>query len=332
MGAPPPTISQLTNIARLPDDGQRTMIERYARYYAEKLGSADATEVQAGRSSLGQPLRSLQITRFFRDAYSDALLPALDPVIRGGKTALGPINAMQLVAQLSTEQALDVLKENCSEQQQDRMAVRLWAARGFSTAIAQGRADGLIPDHRLPSAIRELGAAARVESDWRVLQWQFDSLGRIDHPVAREEQRQVFGAVLDRMAASDTATALVNALGLHNDERSRPQGPLLSLRKVFLDATPTEQATIGVEMGKRLVRLLEIAEKHWDSAHAQGRLRAAYHRAVRIAESQFATIHFTLSNGNVSTSLDEAWQASDRDAYKADLDRLRDLISRAPYS
>ncbi|MHC5004967.1 MAG: hypothetical protein ACYTJ0_17810 [Planctomycetota bacterium] len=326
--APPASIGHLTNISGLPDARQQSQLRAFAEFYARRLASDDPVAVSEARDSLAQPLRALQLSRFFRTAYSDVLLPLLSQAIDDAQTLQGPTNAVQIAAQLGTDQALGLLQQHCNVRDQKNVGLRLWAARGIQVAINEGRDDQLIPDHKLSPALRSLGDAAEAEPDWRVLQWQFDSLASIDHSVARSELQRAFAAVLDRIAATSEASALVKAIGQYSDPRSRPRGPLGALSNRFIGMPAATQRSFGGMLAGELLQVLEIAEAHWESAQASRDLKPPYQRVIRISERQFAIILVTLGSQAGNSGLEQAFADGNRDTYRDQLGRLRQAYER----
>lgn len=323
VAAPPPSVGPLVTMSRPPDASETQRLNTYAAYHAERLVGDDPEVVGPAHNALAQPLRAPGLSRFFRSAYSQALVPLLGPKIDSAGTAQGRINAVQIIAQLGTEDALEVLERHCSLRNEDDLGVRIWASRGMLIAIEEGRGDGSIIDRSIRSAVRELQQAIDAETDWRVMQWQFDALTSIDAQTASEALGAAFASVLRRLAQRPQATPLIRALGQFSAVGRRPRGPLSTLTQRFVDLPPGDMRRVGPTLVDQLVQVLRIAELHWESAQADPSLKDAYQRAVRLSENQARVLLTTIGRRVPDgLALERAYAAGDRDTYSQQLAQL----------
>jgi hypothetical protein len=323
----PPPIGSITGLSAQPSDAQRSIIRRNAEYWCRQLVADDAAKVNEARGKLIQPLRDRLTTIVFRNTFAVELLPNLRPILERPDKPMSSMVAMQVLGLLGTENAMEELMKHCHRPVEDRVALRIWAAKGFRLVLERSvdRDQGAIPAPKVSRYIRQLGRAIDQEDDWRVLYWQLDALAALDHPVAAEVELAGFDSVTGRIGANPQMADLIRAL--------RPA--LLSFRQRFLQlqANPQEQRALGIEIARRLLESVELVDTHWDACAADESMGAVGREIVQISAQQLQFIDSNLGNFAVGqTTLEDALQRGDRQLFQKDLQRLREILNRPPYT
>ncbi len=321
--APPPrSISDLNKLTQAPTEQQRERLRDFASYWVEQLDSDDPAAVPDARRKLIEQINAPGATLVFMQAYSDALVSQLARVVDDREHPMAAANALQIAALFGTDDALMLMRDHLDADQEDRPAIRLWAARGFQLVAKDGLQRGTITARQIAPALRDLGRAAEKESDWRVLQWQLAAIASTQHPVAEEVLFSSFDATTKRLQTQSEATPLIVAL--------RPA--LISMReRYFADRSPQEQRRLGQEIAKRLVVVLALARQHADSARSDPEMIRHYEIALQISEQLLQLIDSNLGSAIGPTSLERAYDSGNAEDYDRQLQKIMGAIERPPY-
>lgn len=322
LGDPRPIAGLVGHSALTPQ--QRDQIRTYAEFYCDQLATGDIPAVERAKRQLLDPMRAPMVTGEFRSAYSKVLTPRLAAVI-GGDNPHTAVNAIQLLGFLGTPAALDVLKDHLDSKDEDRFAIRLWAARAFKMAAEAGRleADDLNP------LLRQLGVACRSETDPPVLLRQFEAIASVDSSIARDVLLDAVGKKLDTLQGQPGPSQLMEAI----------YPALLRLRDQYLNPklTAADQKVFGKDVAHLLGKVFEVGLAHWDKIQADGQTRTeigrSYRGAIRLAENFLKTIDRTVRAAEPPrTQLGAAWENADKPRFKAGHQAWRAVLTGPPYN
>lgn len=316
--AAPPRISQLADRSNLTEQDLRS-IEQFASHWCEQLNDGDPAEVDQARDKLAEPLRAVEVGSVFRMQYTQAALPGLKAAIDDGKPQAA-VNAMQILAQLGTPRALEVIVANADEQDQPDFGIRLWAAKSFPLAVSQGT----LPQNEINKALRSFGHAAQREDNWLVLRRQFEAVASVDGVVSRDVQLDALRQMTERMAEvnpgpSDLMHAAYPALKLVRDE--------------YLRLNAADQKPFGKELAPVLCDVCTVANVHWKNAQADTEAKEIYGGAIHISENLLRLIDPDQRPGQRSpqTQLGPAWNNRNERAFRADHQQWQAVLSKPPY-
>lgn len=323
VAAPPRSLSHLTTISQSPAPAQKQEIEAYVRGWFEALEQGDAVRANAARDKLMEPPGAPGVTVVFRDAYSDAVVPQAQAVLKKDGAHLSAAVAMQVLGEVATDEALRVINEHLAQRDEPRVGVRLSAAKAFNRAMERGLPSGAIPSGRVAGAVRGLGQAARSETDPRPLRWQLESLASLDRSDAREELFDALDAAVRRAREGQAAGGIVDAV--------RPS--IITLRKYYLDpGLPlATQRSLGRAMAPMLANLLEVPLAHWDATRSDAELRAVAESAIRIAEQLLQFVDSNVQGSIGRTTLDAAFTGGDRASYESQMQGIRSALEQPPF-
>lgn len=321
----PPAIDNLARLDQPLTSQQQQQVTRYVQFYIGLLGSDDPRDVGRARERLQSPLNAPGVTIRFRHAYASQLLPALQEIIGDREKYLGSMNAMQIAARLQTVEALELMVDHCDRngvRPEQRAAIRIWAARGIKT-ILRDAGDLVLNAGDRTNATRALGRAVDAETDWRVVRRQLDAIASTKNVATGPTLEEAFETVVERMAKTTEASPMMAAI--------RPT--IVGLRGRFLgaDIGQAEKQRMGRVVAGHLGDVLDVVDKHWDSAHASRTFQRDYARAIDVVEAVLNLIDLNLGRTIGDTQLKDAFDAADRDAFQEQLSRVKLALARPPY-
>lgn len=319
--AAPPLIKDLADNSRL-DDRDRQDIRNYAEYWCERLAREDPVVVDEARIKLMRPLQvTVQVSDVFRWEYARTTLPRLEQVL-GGDSPQGAVGALQVAGLLGTTQALDLMLDHCSVQNEAERGIRLWAAKSFPIAVDRG----VLPDNDKNRALRQFGNAAGQETDWLILRRQFEAIASVDNNVSRDVQLNVLRATTRRMASvnggpSDLMQAMYPALLLVRNEY------VVRLEK-------DDQQSMGTALAPILCDLCSVANQHWKNAQNDASARASYGGAIQVSETLLTLIDAQVRPRQVGprTQLSPAWQRQQKPRFEDDHHKWQAVLQGPPYN
>jgi hypothetical protein len=151
-----------------------------ADYIAEplrKLESAEFKELKSAREHLLEPLKSATISVAFRQEYAKGVLPRL-AAVAAGKADLNSVNALRIMGEIGTSDALDELEKQAADQ---RIPVRYAALCGIERALQTLTlpAGVALAPGRAASAVTVLGTRVGIEPEPEVAEVAVRALSRM---------------------------------------------------------------------------------------------------------------------------------------------------------
>jgi len=323
----PPNISMTVTTATAPlSPEQQALVAEYAKVYAAQLTSADPNTAISARSRLVAPLNAPGTTDVFRDSYAAILLPELEPIVEDQANAFAAINAMQLAAQLKTNDALRLALEHLNINSEPRQAIRLWAAITVREATAK-LVTNQIYARTVDSATRALARAAESETDWLVLMRELQALGNLNTATANTEELNVLNSVVDRMTQQDEASDIVHAI----------LPAVISLRDRMLAGNripPAQLAAIGKRLGPILGKVFEHATVIWNDVQDDQAAHTTYGKLISVTEQTIRVVDKAVQppgKSPPSTDLKASWDRKDLNRYEGDLKQWMQRLDAPPY-
>lgn len=127
-----------------------------------KLADPDVTAMKRARDELLAPLKDLQVSVAFRQAYGAAAVPELRKLM-GSKEDVVVVNALRIAAETATTEASVLLEENLGHA---KVAVRFAAVNGIDrTMTALANRSPAIPAPRVEQLVERLGRVAVDEKN-----------------------------------------------------------------------------------------------------------------------------------------------------------------------
>lgn len=317
----PQSINQLVGVTSQFNTQQRQQIADYATYWASALLADDLEVARNARRRLVEPFGMLGVRRIFRDEYARAAMPELSRVIESGNT-FAAINAIQAATEFQHESALAIMRERCGSRE-PRWQVRLWASRAIGRIINDAED---IPERTVVAAVRDLSRAGENETNWLVLQRQFEAMASIGADESREAQVTVLRATLARIA-NDPANP--------SDQMQAVHRALILMRNQILDPTmpSTQLRTLGTQTAPLLGQVLEIGVMHWEAADADESLRAIYSAAMLMSRNLLELIDAQVRGQAAQRPhFASEWGNGNKAAFEADVNRWRQVLAASPYA
>ncbi len=316
--AAPPRISGLSSVTRL-SERDRDDIRENAEYWSARLESDRADEVDIAQAKLLDPLKAVRVGELFRFEYSKALVPYLKKVVADAQPHAA-VNGLQIAGMLGTPNALKIITDHASIENEKRFSVRLWAANAFPLAIRQK----VLPDNDINKALRQFGRAAAQETKWLVLQRQFEAIASVKNRVSRDVLITVLKATADRMGGEPGPSELMLAT----------YPALVLVRDEFIDLDAADAESIGKSLAPVLCDVCTVAKKHWDGAQADAAASESYRGAVKVSESLLKMIdnQERPRQAGPRTELAPAWIRRDRVRFEGDHDNWREVLAGPPYN
>jgi hypothetical protein len=184
--------------------------------WTAQLADGDPLEVNKARGELISPARSPSATPIFIRAYSEAVVPALAPLV-GGDDTFRAINALQVARFLRSAEAVELIVVRADPAQESDRAKRLVAAGLLAAAIR----DGQLNPAQLDGTTRRIATVAGTEADWMILLQFMEALDAIANlpntpqasiDLARRSQLTVLEATVSRMKGPGGNPELIEAV------------------------------------------------------------------------------------------------------------------------
>ena len=291
------------------NEQQKATLEQYADAYVNALQGSDLDAASRAREQLIDPLGRPGVTEAFRNEYSRVLMPKLGPLVEQQENHFAALNAIQVAAQMKTSDAMRLGQNHLDERREPRAPVRLWAAVAVRMAAIE-LIKNQVYARTVDTATRDVGRAAREETDWRVLLRQLQMLGSVNTTVARSEELNVLSAVAQRMAQQNGPSDLIHAVF----------PVVMSMRERVLDArlTPAEATAMGKDMAPVLGEVLDVAREHWDIVQQTEDTRTTYGNLVHVAEQTIQRIDSLVAPREQrapQAQLRESWDKRDKQRF-----------------
>ncbi|MBD3336950.1 MAG: hypothetical protein GF355_15665 [Candidatus Eisenbacteria bacterium] len=335
--AAPPSINSLaTNTAFTPREQQS--IQTYATYWVEQLavGNENPQTVRTARRRLLDPLRGDLASAMFLDQYGRRIIPLLEDVIAEGNPHVSS-NALIVLSQMGTGDALNALLERANVRQEPRTEVRLRAARGCRD-VFQSESLKTVSSRMITPAARRLRDAARAETHPLILRHQLEAILAADQPHIDPQQRvQIRECLVEALMA--TAERAIEAPpdaepgGMEFFEATYPA--LIEARDLYLRLDLSAQQQFGKQIGPTLGRLLEIPSAQWQTGQNAPSCKEQCGKIIHLCERFLTTLDsFVRATGGSSppdTDLRSAWQSNNREQYGEHLRQWTGVLQRPPY-
>ncbi len=307
-------------------------IDAFVDRYAGDLTNGDDAARIAARQKLMADLKGLsgeRATPLFRETYAAALTPRLRDALSDGSIPTG-IAAAQIAGVLGTDSAVAVLSGHLTNDQEQRDAVRLWAAASLRPLINEPN----VTSSKLLRAVTEVGQAGVAEPSWPALRQQLETLsaavtnnrpadaGQADLSTrALEQQSGVLAAAIERFQNGDIEMLMAIEPGL------------LQIQQEFLDEDDSKALNqLALSMVPVLSRLYDAVLAQWSSLDGDAAVLAG--RSLDRAEVMVVLMnnYVTKANDAASPDYQGAISAGNRDAIEAGKKRWGGLAAKAPYS
>jgi hypothetical protein len=184
--------------------------------WTTQIAEGGPLEVNKARGELISPARSPSATPIFTRAYSEAVVPALGPLVSGDDT-FRAINALQVARFLKSPEAVELIVVRVDPTEESDRAKRLVASGLLAAAIR----DGQLNPVQLDGTTRRIASIAGTEADWMVLLQLMEALDAIANlpntpqasiDLARRSQLTVLEATVSRMKGPDGNPELIEAI------------------------------------------------------------------------------------------------------------------------
>jgi hypothetical protein len=334
-----PTLDRSILTASSPlSEAQSTTLKDFVSRWASDLSSAsDPREVTAARNALTEPARDPSATPVFRRAFSGAVLAQITPIVEG-KDLRRAINGLQVARFLRSPESVELIAGRLSPTAEANPAKRLAAASTLAAAVL----DADLSPVQCDGITRNLLAAARAESDDQILLQEMKVLNGITRrsnlPPASAEaalvaQVTIFGGLVQGVLASPNADARMASVAR----------ALISLRNQWLELSRPQASKLGPVLGSSIGKVLEIADRHWESARNDPSVQSAYEISVATGETLLRLIDRTMrpnaysppkpgAKDDEARALASAWTGGDKDGFSKEVRRWNGIVKAAPYS
>jgi hypothetical protein len=261
---------------------QQKEVADFTRAQVADLANGDAARLTAARDALIQMARGSQVTGVFLRSYSDAILPAITPILDGGDSMRAE-NALRVVAFLRTPESAGLLVESVDPRRVSDNGRRLVAAGLLLIAVEPTPQSGL-GSATLVSTARGIAEAVRAETDWLVALEELRALNEIalSPTLTKENRTQVrsmqfdaFGDIGRRIERNSAPDPLTKAI----------YRAMLDLRDKLLDNSVAEDvsaSTVAETLRGMLVAIGAGAVKQWTGLDKDPEMMASYDGALQL--------------------------------------------------
>ena len=298
-------------------------MKAWVDWWSAGVDSGDPETVQKTRDDALKPLTGLmRPSQLFRFEYGRLALPHLKRGIASDKPHAA-VNAMRVLPQLGTSEALDEILEHCDQEDDDRKHVRQWAAIGSKIMLERSRDFHLEPKVVI-RAVRELRESAKKEEQCLILRRQFEAMAVVDDATARDYLVDALEVVVERIENEKRAPSeLVEAV----------YSAIYRLSRRFVTLPGKEQDDLGKRLGPVLGRVCKVARDHWEDAHGDPTAKQMYGGAIRVSEEFLKIIDSVVRDDRTAphTQLKRHWDASDRPKFDTDSGRWSEILKDKPY-
>lgn len=251
-------------------------LTEFVAAWASQIAEGEPLRVNQARGELISPARSPSATPIFTRAYSEAVVPALGPIV-GGDDTFRAINALQVARFLKSPEAVELIVVRVDPAQESERAKRLVAAGLLAGAIR----DGQLNPVQLDGTTRRIASIAATEADWMVLLQLMEALDAVANlpntpqaslDLARRSQLTVLEATVSRMKGPDGDPELIEAI-----YRS-----LLELRNQLVRMSSSQRAAFSRQFGPIFASIETTAKA--GVATAPANLKPVYEKTAEQAK------------------------------------------------
>jgi hypothetical protein len=266
---------------------QQKEVSDFTRAQIADLANGDVERVVAARDALIQAARGSQVTGVFLRSYSEAILPAITPIL-DGDDAMRAENALRVAAFLRTPESTGLLVESIDPRRNPDAGRRLVAAGLLGIAVEPAPQSGL-GSAVLVSTARGIAEALTTETDWLVALEELRAINAIalsptltkaNRGQVRTMQFDAFADLAARIARSNEPDPMAQAV----------YRAMLDLRDKLLDnsvAQDVSSTTIAETLRGTLVAVGSGAVRQWDGLDADPEMMAAYEGTLRVGPQLF---------------------------------------------
>lgn len=316
------------------NDTQKSAVAAFVSKNAQVIKTAsDARSLEEARLALASAPRDPGSGVGFRKAYGQALVAELGAVAKD-KDLRRALAALQALRFSRSTEGFDVLLDRTIAANEPNAAKRIAAA----SLVVDGFEDLDASNAYIESAARRLRDAVAAEKDWIALQQKLVAIGsaarRKDFPAenarnVRKSQAEAIATLATAMKSSSAADPRMQAI----------QRVVVGLRNELLAMPTADRSSVSRALAPALADLLGCAGAHWDSAHADASLSAAYASVLNNCELLLRLIDRGERPQAYSGSkpegeakvLSAAWDAKEKDKFQAEVDRWSGIVRGAPY-
>ncbi len=261
---------------------QQKEVTDFTRAQVADLANGDVDRLTAARNALIQVARGTQVTGVFLRSYSDALIPAITPILDGGDSMRAE-NALRVVAFLRTPEAAGLLVESIDPRRVTDTGRRIVAAGLLVIAVEPTPQSGL-GSATLVSTARGISEVVRTETDWLVALEELRAINAIalSPTLTKENRAQVRTMQFDAFA--DLATRISKSAGPDPLTQSIYRA-MLDLRDKLLDNSTAQDVSstdVAATLRSTLVAIGSGAVRQWDGLDADPEMMAAYEGALQL--------------------------------------------------
>lgn len=272
------------------DAAQRREVEAFTRTHVSELANGDPAEVVSARDALLGPTRLLNVTGVFLRSYSEAIIPAITPIL-DSDDSMRAENALRVLAFLRTPESTGLLVESIDPARTTDSTRRLVAAGLLGLTVEAVPHSGL-GSAVLVSTARGIAEAAAVETDWLVTLEELRALNAIAlNPTLTKENRaqvrgmqfQAFAEIAGRIESNTTPDPLVHAI----------YRAILGLRGKLLDnalAGDVSTKDIAATLRGTLIDIAGGAIRQWNGLDQDPSMLEAYEGTIRVGAQLFSLL------------------------------------------
>ncbi len=305
----------------------------FTRAQIADLANGDPDRILAARDAMIQVARGTQVTGVFLGSYSDAILPAITPIL-DGKDSLRAENALRVVAFLRTPESVSLLVESTDPRRIPDASRRLVAAGLLGLAVEPSPQSGL-GSATLVSTARGISEAVQREQDWLVALESLRAINAIalSPTLTKENRGQVrtiqfdtFGDLAKRISESSSPDPLTKSI----------YRALLDLRQKLLDDSVAQDVSSDSVAGTLRDTLLAVGQgavRQWDGLDADPEMMAAYEGTLQLGPALFLLLRqpddpqINAMANAMSRALAASAGSDERDAARQD---MRKAVTTAP--
>lgn len=325
-------------------------LEALAKFVDELVNIVETSRtpgaLEDARRDLVEPFRSGLAKAGFRNAYSNAAVKRLKPVIEGSDVQRA-IVAMQVAAFIGTKDSLSLIVSRLDASERD-VAKRQNAASTIGHAMEMIAGSNAPPqesgarlnDVDIDTFTRTITSAAEKEPEVSVVLQELRALsiiagrpgiGAKSAALARERHVQVVEAVLARVEASKTPDVRIQIV----------TAAVADFQRQWTRNTASH-STVGPVIAPLLAKVLKTSGAQWDAAHGSGSavgddaVMRDYADAVAGAEVLLRVIDSRLRSGAAPVTAEgeikKAWDSNDRAAFDAAVAKWIKIVGEKPYA
>jgi len=334
-----PAVDRATLTATSPLDAAKTaaLKDFVSGWTSDLAESTDPAEITAARNALTDPARDPSASAIFRRTYSGVVLAELRPIVEG-KDLRRSINALQVARFLRSPESVELIAGRLSPTAEPDVSKRLSAASTLAAAVL----DADLSPVQCDGITRDIVAAAGLEKDDQVLLQQMKVLSGIARrpglaPASADTalggEVKVFAGLVDSVAAGPKADVRMASVAR----------ALVSLRNQWLELSRPQATKLGPTLGPAIGKVLDIADRHWETARGNPETQQSYEIAVATGETLMRLVDRSLrpnaypapkagAKDDDARVLASSWTDGQKDAFSAEVKRWAGIVSAAPYA